>query len=185
MPEIRNPWASSHAAQPPPPKAPRRATHWLTWAGAAAIAIGAPAEIAEELGLLFSTERATARVIAAEEPGGAPGDLPVQLPMAPANTRMERGGLRFATVQGQEVTFAAPRVPMPWRTFRPGEELTVRYDPANPAARPVIRSDWEIWATIILAVLAAWILLPGLIRVARGAPRSRRTTWPPWPFRRR
>ena len=160
-------------------------TRWFAWASAAAIAIGAPAEIAEELGLLFSTERATARVLAAEEPGGSPDGLPMHPPMAPANTHMARVGLRFTTARGQEVTFAAPRLPMPWRTFRPGEELTVRYDPANPSARPVIRSDWEIWATIILAVLAVWVVLPGLIREARGAPRSWRAAWPPWPFRRR
>ena len=148
------------------------------------MAIGAPAEIAEELSLLLDRERATARVLAAEEPGGSPSDLPVHLPMLPANTHMERVGLRFTTAQGQEVTFAAPRMPTPWRTFRPGAELTVRYDPADPAAHPIIRSDWEIWITIVLVLLVAWIVLPGTVRVARGAPMSWRTTWPPWPFRR-
>jgi hypothetical protein len=106
--------------------------------------------------------------------------------MLPRGARLARVGLKFRTAQGQEFVVAVPiTASKPWRPLAPSAEVPVRYNPVNPAEHLVVVAAWDVWLHIVLNALALWILLPAMIRAARGAPDiSWRTALPPWPFRR-
>jgi hypothetical protein len=190
MTEFSSPWTKAPAPLPvpPPPGLPWRFRRWWHGVCAVLIAFATAVQVIGDIHVLLTTVPATARVLAPDEPGGSPEPLPLPLPFtlpgAPNAPGLSRLALSFMTVEGQEVTVAVGQTAMPWRRLRPGAEVPIRYNPAEPTAHPELRGVAEILGIILLSLISAWIFVPMAIWVYRGATLSWRTAWPPWPFRR-
>jgi hypothetical protein len=102
--------------------------------------LGTLSQFLDDISLLLNTKPALARVLARGEPGGSPDPLFLDLPWMSRDARLEQVGLLFTTADGQEVTAAVGRTAsLPWRPLQAGAQIPVRYDPADPSARPTLR----------------------------------------------
>ena len=186
MTDMPNPWIRPPEA-PRPPQAPQ-ASPWIrgfAWLCAASIVFGAPVQIADDLSLLLTRKPAVARVLAPDDPGGAPAPLVFSAPLPPWSRQIERVALRFTTDDGREVTAAVAALPPSSYWLATGTEVPIRYDPRDPANGVVVRTTWMIWLRLVGTLLFGWLLLGWSVRVGRGAsPYAHRTTWPPWSFAR-
>jgi len=177
-----NPWIRQSPM--PPPGGSGRLLRWFCWACAAWLAIFTPFSIIGAGHLLATTEQASAVVLARDDPAGAPEPVPLELPLVPTGSRIERKALRFTTRSGEEVVVASALHGLPSRSVSPGSEVTIRYDPTAPTRALSFQNASDIWSGILLDLVALWILLPTLLRLARGTDwRRGNVAWPLWPWR--
>lgn len=145
------------------------------WICAASVALGVPAQVADNLGVLLRPN-AMAVVLDSSSVDAPPSIGPYA-----------RIALRFTIGDGRETTAFVPLAPWPLGGPAPpaGTEISVRYDPRNPAARVSSSGAGEAALRILASLLGGWLMLSWSVRVGRGASGSAtRTFWPPWPFGR-
>jgi hypothetical protein len=93
--------------------------------------------------------------------------------------------LRFTTEDGREVTAAVAALPFDTLSRSTGPQVSVRYDPRDPALRVTSRTAGPIWLNTLANLVFGWLVLGWSVRVGRGAsPSAGKTHWPPWPIKR-
>jgi len=155
----------------PRPRQAPVASPWLRafgWLCVAGILLGVTAQLAHNLAVLIIWKPAMARIVTVEDLSGAPGLV-----------------LRFTTKDGREVTAALAALPFDTLSRSAGPQVSVRYDPRDPALRVTSRTAGLILMNTVANLVFWWLVLGWSVRVRQGAsPNAWKTFWPPWPIKR-